>query len=47
MILAIKNAIPTSAPGGQADDVAGRIVRRTLAKREDQYASEVDRKSVV
>jgi AcrR family transcriptional regulator len=39
MILAIKNAIPTSQP----DDVAGRIVRRTLAKREDQYASEVRR----
>jgi len=39
MILTIKNAIPT-AP---TDDVAGRIVRRTLAKREDQYASEVRR----
>ena len=41
MILAIKNAIPTSPP--PPDDVAGRIVRRTLAKREDQYASEVRR----
>jgi len=40
MILAIKNAIPTSS---QPDDVAGRIVRRTLSKREDQYASEVRR----
>jgi AcrR family transcriptional regulator len=39
MILTIKNAIPTSPP----DDVAGRIVRRTLSKREDQYASEVRR----
>ena len=43
MILAIKNAIPISAPDAQPDDVAGRIVRRTLAKREDQYASEVRR----
>ena len=43
MILAIKNAIPTSEPGPSTDDVAGRIVRRTLAKREDQYASEVRR----
>ena len=34
---------PTPAPGDVADDVAGRIVRRTLAKREDQYASEVRR----
>src|ERR1700735_1531852 len=39
MILAIKNAIPTSPPA----DVAGRIVRRPLSKREDQYASEVRR----
>src|SRR6202453_1435737 len=39
MILPIKNAIPTFSP----DDVAGRIVRRTLAKREDQYAIEVRR----
>ena len=39
MILSIENAIPTVPP----DDVAGRIVRRTLAKREDQYASEVRR----
>src|SRR5271154_5634951 len=43
MILTIKNAIPTSEAGSQADDVAGRIVRRTLAKREDQYATEVRR----
>ncbi len=43
MILAIKNAIPNSPPDAQPDDVAGRIVRRTLAKREDQYASEVRR----
>ena len=44
MILAIKNAIPTSASHRRVpDDVAGRIVRRTLAKREDQYASEVRR----
>jgi AcrR family transcriptional regulator len=43
MILAIKNAIPTSEPQPSPDDVAGRIVRRTLAKREDQYASEVRR----
>lgn len=47
MILGIKNAIPTStadvAEGAAASDVAGRIVRRTLAKREDQYASEVRR----
>jgi AcrR family transcriptional regulator len=39
MILTIKNAIPAFPP----DDVAGRIVRRTLSKREDQYASEVRR----
>jgi AcrR family transcriptional regulator len=39
MILPIKNAIPNSSP----EDVAGRIVRRTLSKREDQYASEVRR----
>ncbi len=44
MILAIKNAIPTSrADGFPPDDVAGRIVRHTLAKREDQYADEVRR----
>jgi AcrR family transcriptional regulator len=43
MILAIKNAIPTPAPDPPTGDVAGRIVRRTLAKREDQYASEVRR----
>jgi AcrR family transcriptional regulator len=40
MILTIKNAIPTAQ---EPEDVAGRIVRRTLAKREDQYASEVRR----
>src|SRR3984957_15023847 len=43
MILGIKNAIPNSADDAPPDDVAGRIVRRTLAKREDQYASEVRR----
>jgi AcrR family transcriptional regulator len=44
MILTIKNAIPTSPEAPSAPDgVAGRIVRRTLAKREDQYASEVRR----
>ncbi len=42
MILAIKNAIPDSgaAPG---DGVAGRIVRRSLAKREGEYVGEVRR----
>ena len=53
MILAIKNAIPdpeTAAQGttaGAAEagppDVAGRIVRRSLAKREGEYAGEVRR----
>jgi AcrR family transcriptional regulator len=49
MILAIKNAIPTSAPqpgtgdGDPATGVAGRIVRRSLAKRESDYADEVRR----
>ena len=49
MILAIKNAIPTTeaqptAPaGGDGTDVAGRIVRRSLAKRESEYAGEVRR----
>jgi AcrR family transcriptional regulator len=43
MILAIKNAIPTSPADESPPDVAGRIVRRTLAKREDQYADEVRR----
>jgi AcrR family transcriptional regulator len=38
MILAIKNAIPEPEA-----DVAGRIVRRTLAKRENEYAGEVRR----
>ena len=42
MILAIKNAIPNSetVPG---DGVTGRIVRRSLAKREGEYAGEVRR----
>ena len=51
MILAIKNAIPTTetqptapaAAGGDGTDVAGRIVRRSLAKRESEYAGEVRR----
>jgi AcrR family transcriptional regulator len=51
MILAIKNAIPTSAtrPDADADagatdtSVADRIVRRSLAKRESGYADEVRR----
>ncbi len=38
MILAIQNAIPDPEA-----DVAGRIVRRSLAKRENDYASEVRR----
>jgi AcrR family transcriptional regulator len=38
MILAIQNAIPTPASG-----VADKIVRRSLAKREEEYASEVRR----
>ena len=38
MILAIKNAISESDAG-----VADRIVRRTLAKREEEYADEVRR----
>ena len=38
MILTIQNAIPEPEAG-----VAGRIVRRTLAKRENDYASEVRR----
>ncbi|HEY1828990.1 MAG TPA: helix-turn-helix domain-containing protein [Acidimicrobiales bacterium] len=36
MILTIQNAIPTDA-----SDVADKIVRRSLAKREGEYASEV------
>jgi AcrR family transcriptional regulator len=36
MILAIKNAIPNSE-----SDVTDRIVRRSLAKRESEYAAEV------
>ena len=50
MILAIKNAISTSVggPGSEPGDsgdsgVAGRIVRRSLAKRESDYADEVRR----
>ena len=53
MILAIKNAISDSgerppgaagtATGGPDTDVAGRIVRRSLAKREEEYADEVRR----
>jgi AcrR family transcriptional regulator len=54
MILAIKNAIPNSESpptpargGGDGDrpegDVARRIVRRSLAKRESEYAGEVRR----
>jgi AcrR family transcriptional regulator len=52
MILTIKNAIPTSAPqpdtgtGDGPDAVTGvtdRIVRRSLAKRESDYADEVRR----
>jgi AcrR family transcriptional regulator len=45
MILAIKNAIPnpeTPAETGPAD-VTGRIARRSLAKREGEYAGEVRR----
>ena len=45
MILAIKNAIPnpeTAAETGSAD-VTDRIVRRSLAKREGEYAGEVRR----
>ncbi len=42
MILAIENAIP--APGAAPPTgVADRIVRRTLAKREGEYANEVRR----
>jgi AcrR family transcriptional regulator len=48
MILSIKNAIPTTeaqptATAGDPTDVAGRIVRRSLAKRESEYAGEVRR----
>jgi AcrR family transcriptional regulator len=49
MILAIKNAIPESETGaaGAAENavggVADRIVRRSLAKREGEYAGEVRR----
>ena len=42
MILAIKNAIPEPETEPETD-VAGRIVRRTLAKRENEYAGEVRR----
>jgi AcrR family transcriptional regulator len=41
MILPIENAI--SDPAGSDTGVAHRIVRRTLAKREGEYASEVRR----
>ena len=47
MILAIKNAIPKSGPAETAEpaqtSVADRIVRRSLAKREGEYAGEVRR----
>jgi AcrR family transcriptional regulator len=45
MILAIKNAIPNPEASGGASptDVTDRIARRTLAKRESDYASEVRR----
>jgi len=42
MILAIKNAIPDTETAPE-DGVAGRIVRRSLAKREGEYAGEVRR----
>lgn len=42
MILAIKNAIPDTESTPH-DGVAGRIVRRSLAKREGEYADEVRR----
>jgi AcrR family transcriptional regulator len=42
MILAIKNAIPKTETA-TGDDVTGRIVRRSLAKREGEYADEVRR----
>ena len=38
MILSIKNAIPSTE-----SEVTGRIVRRSLAKRESEYAAEVRR----
>ena len=45
MILAIKNAIPDpeTTAGTGPRDVAERIVRRSLAKREGEYAGEVRR----
>lgn len=46
MILAIENAIPEAEGGPEPDTgtgVADRIVRRSLAKREGEYASEVRR----
>jgi AcrR family transcriptional regulator len=42
MILTIKNAIPETESAPE-DGVAGRIVRRSLAKREGEYAGEVRR----
>jgi AcrR family transcriptional regulator len=42
MILTIKNAIPDTG-STTGDGVAGRIVRRSLAKREGEYESEVRR----
>ena len=42
MILTIKNAIPDTETAPD-DGVAGRIVRRSLAKREGEYAGEVRR----
>lgn len=48
MILTIENAIPgddvlPAATGSARTDVADRIVRRSLAKRQGEYASEVRR----
>jgi AcrR family transcriptional regulator len=43
MILAIENAIPAPGTEPAPSDVADRIVRRSLAKREGEYADEVRR----
>jgi AcrR family transcriptional regulator len=43
MILAIKNAIPEPETPDPETGVAGRIVRNSLAKREEEYADEVRR----